>query len=236
MTPEEKFNREIWFVLQKIKEASFRTSPLEFIEYVVKFSGYKPSDAPEPENEVRVLKKIEEWEAIKILNENKHPIAYDIQAIVFHLITPSPKFENLYKKYEQTFYNNSKRASSVSATEYLETIKVIAETGAWLDKIKKEQGIEDKKEIQSQQNSQILTAANKKKLCVLEKLKEEWDLLSKKNNGAVVIDFSWQRNIQLQEGCGIDESQLENILQGFKDEDLLDGFQFFRETAINPAL
>jgi len=99
-----------------------------------------------------------------------------------------------------------------------------------------EKNDKDKKEIPSQANNQILTAADKKKLCILEKLKEEWDLVSKKNNEEVVIEVSWQRNIQWQGECGIDDSQFENILQGFKDENLLDGFRFFREQDINPGL
>lgn len=85
--------------------------------------------------------------------------------------------------------------------------------------------------VQAQLNAKdLLSAADKKKLCVLEKLKEEWDLVPKKNNETIKTDVSWQKLIQWEEECGVDYNQLKNILQGFLDENLIVSFNLY-----NPA-
>ncbi len=85
---------------------------------------------------------------------------------------------------------------------------------------------------------------DKKRLFILERLKEEWDLAPKKNSGPMMVQgglvafrqrahatrISWRTHIQWQQQCGIDYYQLKNILQGFQDDGLLESFEF-----INPA-
>ena len=100
MNPYEKFNRDVWFVLQKIKEENLRTASGKPIEYIVKFSGYQPPITLKPENEPKILKKIEELLAIQIIEKTESPSEYHVEAIFFYLKILQPKFDELYKKYE----------------------------------------------------------------------------------------------------------------------------------------
>lgn len=112
------------------------------------------------------------------------------------------------------------------------------------DGVKRFPSVYTKPEPQSQ--SSKLSVADQKKLRVLEKLKEEWDLVPKKNSGPMMIQagmvdyrkrayttrVSWQRYVlEWLPECEIkDWYQLQNILQHFKDEGLLEDFE-----SINPA-
>ena len=75
-----------------------------------------------------------------------------------------------------------------------------------------------------------LSLAEKKKLFVLEKLKEEWDL-APKNIGQIEIRISGRRAYGLMAEIGIDYFQLESILRGFKAENLI-----VDHKSINPAM
>jgi len=87
-----------------------------------------------------------------------------------------------------------------------------------------------------------LSAADKKKLFILEKLKNEWDLVSKQNNGPIMVHgvfayesrayekrISAEKLVLWKQECGIDHYDLEDILKGFQDNSLLESFEF-----INP--
>lgn len=67
MTPEEKINKERWYVLRKIREESLRTKIDELIKYWVDFS-FTGGDNPSGKDEVATLEKLEEFGVIKILN------------------------------------------------------------------------------------------------------------------------------------------------------------------------
>jgi len=67
MTPEEKINKERWYVLGKIKERSLRIKADEPIKYWVNFS-FADGDNPSGKDEAATLEKLEELGVIKILN------------------------------------------------------------------------------------------------------------------------------------------------------------------------
>jgi hypothetical protein len=75
-----------------------------------------------------------------------------------------------------------------------------------------------------------LSLAEKRKLSVLEKIKEEWDL-APKNTGQIKIKISGRRAYGLMAEIGIDYFQLESILLGFKAENLIVDYK-----SINPAM
>lgn len=75
-----------------------------------------------------------------------------------------------------------------------------------------------------------LSAAEKKKLAVLEKLKEEWDL-APKNAKQIELKISGDRAYEWMVELGIDYDQLRNILLSFKEENLIINFE-----SINPAM
>jgi len=69
MTPEEKVDSEFWYVLKEIKTNLLRTkssSPIDYWVYpdVIDATGNSPSTG----DEIKILEKLEELGAIKILN------------------------------------------------------------------------------------------------------------------------------------------------------------------------
>lgn len=67
MTPEEKFNRDVWYVLRRIKERSLYTKKGNLIEYWVHFNSIDATGkTPSADDEELILGKLEEWGAIRI--------------------------------------------------------------------------------------------------------------------------------------------------------------------------
>jgi len=67
MTPENKFNKNVLYVLNKIKERSLYTKTGALLEYWVLFDFLDGSgETPLPKDEIAILEKLEEWGAIKI--------------------------------------------------------------------------------------------------------------------------------------------------------------------------
>ncbi len=67
MTPEEKFNQDVWCVLKRVKERSLYTRKDSPIDYWVDFDFYA-AGYPSAAEEAAVLGKLEEWGVIKIHN------------------------------------------------------------------------------------------------------------------------------------------------------------------------
>jgi len=77
MTPEEKFNKDIWYVLKRVKERSLYNTKGNPISYWVDFSfPYATASSPSAADEVAILEKLEEWGAIKILNRMGKRVGY----------------------------------------------------------------------------------------------------------------------------------------------------------------
>lgn len=69
MTPEEKINKELWCVLNKIKTNFLRTKSGSPVDYWVYFDTIDlTGDSPSTGDEIKILEKLEELGAIKILN------------------------------------------------------------------------------------------------------------------------------------------------------------------------
>lgn len=67
MSPEEKVKKEHWYVLQRLKEESYRVVSGDPLQYWVTF-GFWGSGVPSSENEIKALEKLEEMGAIRIIN------------------------------------------------------------------------------------------------------------------------------------------------------------------------
>lgn len=68
-TPEEKFNKDVWYVLKQIKERALYTKKGAPIEYWINFSFFDATgSSPSAADEAAILEKLEEWDAIKIHN------------------------------------------------------------------------------------------------------------------------------------------------------------------------
>ncbi len=70
MTPEEKFNKDVFYVLKQIKERSLYTKNGDDILYSVDFSFFDlTGSSPSAKDEASILGKLEEWGAIKIYSQ-----------------------------------------------------------------------------------------------------------------------------------------------------------------------
>ncbi|OGZ08922.1 MAG: hypothetical protein A3D67_01510 [Candidatus Lloydbacteria bacterium RIFCSPHIGHO2_02_FULL_51_22] len=68
MEPEEKFIKEVWYVLRQIKERSLYTPTGTPIEYWIDFNTMV-AGVPLAKDEAAILEKLEEWGAIRIQNK-----------------------------------------------------------------------------------------------------------------------------------------------------------------------
>jgi hypothetical protein len=98
MTPiEEKFNKEVGFVLHKIKEQALYTAKYSPIVYYINLLSMATN--PLPEREGALLKKIEEWGGITLTGEDAVPDKIMIEGWYIYLNINQPKFDELYNKY-----------------------------------------------------------------------------------------------------------------------------------------
>jgi len=141
MTPEEKFKKEVRFVLRQIKEKQLYTPKEKPIEYFVDYS--RSSRLPiSPDKEELIIGKLEEWGTIKIQRRERDESLNDISFCEsFYLEILQPKFDELYRLYEsggsytenQITVPESKKLQPIIKTKSLELIaKEIGEidTGA----------------------------------------------------------------------------------------------------------
>src|SRR3989344_8035312 len=98
MTPEEKFNSEMWEVLQKIRYISISAREGEALEWVMQA---RPIMSMPPIGvRQRMLLKIEEFGGIKIIDEKVTNDTYGRDFIyTFKLL--QPKFNEIYEEYEK---------------------------------------------------------------------------------------------------------------------------------------
>ena len=125
MTPEEKFNKDVLFVFNKIKEKLPYSKINAPIEYEIKFYGneelYKGT-ASSPENEESVLYKLDELGAFKILDKNELPSQFHVEAIIFNLKINELKFEEIYNNY----YSNKGWPKSTPIDEEIVRIQKVS--------------------------------------------------------------------------------------------------------------
>lgn len=114
MTHEEKFHKEVWFVLNKIKRNSLYKSANKALQYKI----YTPFNAKKEGaafkiDERGVINKLKDMGAIKLVDPAGQPedgeITLDqgntVLVSFYYLETLEPKFSQLYEEYEskQTF-------------------------------------------------------------------------------------------------------------------------------------
>ena len=107
MTPEEKFNQKMWWLLQQIKEADLLRSPEEPFESLLR----EQKDAPPRDNQRKLVYKLESLKAIKINKQFTHAEAGLTKVILkenaseseangFHLKILS-KFDEVYEEFKK---------------------------------------------------------------------------------------------------------------------------------------
>ncbi len=109
MTPEEKFNQEIWWILQEIKRDNYLTPKGQKIEFSLrslpKTRSVRRRDVdygfPQEEVQRKLLFKLQEWKALEVQPIDNVLRGGDIfNPRIYDLIIKQPKFDELYKKYE----------------------------------------------------------------------------------------------------------------------------------------
>jgi len=94
MTPEERFNNELLYVLNQIKQKALYTRKDRYIEYWVSFVEDNAKITAEKES--LILDKLEELGAIKIISKDASPSDIMVEAYVYSLEIKQPKFDELY--------------------------------------------------------------------------------------------------------------------------------------------
>ncbi len=104
MTPEEKFNQDVWYVLRQIKKKSLYTKIGEPVLYQIDYNIIEAREEyTSSENEAAILEKLQEQNIIKIKNrEIKSIISLD-NFDNFYLEIIQPKFDKLYNLYERGY-------------------------------------------------------------------------------------------------------------------------------------
>ncbi|MBU2539564.1 hypothetical protein KJ786_00150 [Patescibacteria group bacterium] len=107
MTPEEKFNQKMWWLLQQIKEADLLRSPEEPFEFLIQ----QQKDAPPKDDQRKLVYKLENLKAIKISKQFTYidsgltkvifkENASESEANGFHLKI-LPKFDEVYGEFRE---------------------------------------------------------------------------------------------------------------------------------------
>jgi len=130
MTPEEKFNQDVLWVLQKIKEKYLATpekqpAPSENL-YRSHLVNIKPHGVEiwlnygnEFSQRKNIIYKLQEWKAFKVLDETRGDFDYEGTRFILEIL--QPKFDELYKKYETA--NNLKGANEQWVDPFLRKIE-----------------------------------------------------------------------------------------------------------------
>src|SRR3989344_4188138 len=204
MTPEEKFNSEMWWVLQKIRYISLSTQKGRVLEWVMQarpIANIPPIGVRE-----KMLLKIKELGGIRIFTQETKIVTYGKDFIyTFELL--QPKFDEIYTKFQNACDINA--WANTGQEKSLQNLKSGKDIDENIPKF-----LEVEKNLQ-------LSVADRKKLSVLEKLKEEWDL---NGSGFIVPESRYDEWIN---ECGLEDYQrLEDILRGFQGQGLIENFEF----------
>lgn len=122
MTPEEKFNQEIWWILQEIRKEQLSTPAGEKVEFSLrkppKYSRKTDDSLLSDEAQIKLLHKLKEWKALDL-----KPTGFFMDDNIFapptaYLLTiRQSKFDELYRLYESGgSYSESKNAAPETKT------------------------------------------------------------------------------------------------------------------------
>jgi len=135
MTPEEEFNKDVWYVLQKIKSQSLRRLKGEAIEYKINLRSTGISQKPEPMEEGKIVKKLIEWKVVKEIKPPKHIEArvgdYALDPLIyFYLEIIQPKFGEIYLN-RKILLSKDKTEEIPQETKSIPVIKLENENLKW---------------------------------------------------------------------------------------------------------
>ena len=110
MTPEEKFNRDVWWILQEIKKDSYLTPKGQRVEFSLrslpKTKSIRRKDVdygfPQEEVQRKLLFKLQEWKALDEVEavDDVFRGSSFIDPSIYRLTIKQPRFDELYRLYE----------------------------------------------------------------------------------------------------------------------------------------
>lgn len=202
MSPVEELHKAVWQILCEIKQEQLATPSDQWI--------IVDTSANVRERAVRVLAKTGSIKAL----EYQHSLAATLQTIrqlngvyskptAYKVEAKLPRFEEVNELYESIF-NHEYNADEIKFLT--NQVQVLSQSANQPAKPK----------------ATSLSTADQKKLLILERLKEEWDLTP--NAGETKV--SYQKFHTWMKECGItDWYELENVLKLLKQEGLITKFQ-----------
>lgn len=103
MTPDEKFNHDVWWILQEIKREQLYTLKEEMVNFALRLplkQSKKIDDGmPSAETQRKLLSKLKEWDAFDL---EPTGIYFDDQQTAYLLVIHQSKFDELYGKYKES--------------------------------------------------------------------------------------------------------------------------------------
>lgn len=221
MSPIEELHKAVWQILGEIRQEQLATPNDQWIIIDTRIEI--------KDRAIRLLAKVGSVKALeynafsaplqaiqKLSGTYSKPNAYKIEPI-------QPRFDEICDLYDKTFNRPYNAEEIQKLTETIHNLSPFKKTT--------EQKIE-------------LSVADKKKLFILEKLKEEWDLTPKTDDEPVMFQAGMKAHLRLagettishskisswmQESGINDWYELKNILEILKHEGLISNFQSLNE-------
>lgn len=94
---EEKFNDDLWYILQKIRKQSLYSKARENITYEIPQGFF---GTPYNDDEEAMMKKLYEWGVITLEETNGEFCFIEDRSMIFTIKTINPKFAPLYRLFE----------------------------------------------------------------------------------------------------------------------------------------
>ena len=109
MSAEEKFNQEVWAVLNKIKKRYFYSKSNGDIDYRIYHPPVPDENMPLGTDELKIINKLQEWKAAKIKAPKERMTDAEVSVgramnktqIIIYLEILQPKFNEIYSKYQK---------------------------------------------------------------------------------------------------------------------------------------
>lgn len=134
ITPEEKFNQEVWWILQEIRKEQLSTPKGEKVEFSIRLlskrSRKTDNSLPSAEAQRKLLYKLKEWQTLDLEPTGLYFDDLFTPPTAYRLIIHQSKFDKLYRLYEGgSSYSENKNATpetknlqSIIKTKSLELI------------------------------------------------------------------------------------------------------------------
>ncbi len=217
MTPEEELHKAVWQILAEIKQEQLATPDDEWIII--------DTNTNVRERAVRVLINTG---SIKALDYSSSLLTSSRQLIqslngiypkpTGYKVEPIPqKFDQIYEIYSKIFDHDYSQDEIKNLTEKVRELTQLAK-----EKIS--------------ENKNTLSVADKKKLFILDRLREEWDLTPKSNSDPNYSYYSRETKLahdkywSWMKQCGINDwYEMENILKILQQDGLIFRFETHSE-------